>query len=173
MSWEKLRNFDHIIDRKDFSYVVSEKHTDAVKLSMQNIATHADEGINAIVEFLEEYYAEYCRFLEWLHGHGVHDFDMAKRLGRRIQEVIGPLKSERRESIPVRKCKALWKDYCFAMNRLLAYLRGVFLPDTRSNNKPLTKEQLATYILDDREGLGRMNTFNTVGSSLPQRDCIT
>lgn len=165
MGYKNLRNFQTILNRKDFSYISDHKKIkDVEEIILCRISN--PDGIESIhIKFLEEFLENLTLFYDSITGHNILGIKRGYLIVfKELQRCIELFSEQefKRKSISREYCKKFNKTFLYGLSKLLDGIRAAFDPDILSSTK-IDREQFIRYILDKVEGLGKKFLFNKTG----------
>lgn len=165
MSYKKLKNFKEIINRADFNYISNEHNINRISEIISRLAV-PDGKEDSYISLLGQFLGNLDSFYIWINGKAVPDIKEGHSFCReQLERGISILRMRdlnKRRSISKGYIKKFNKMFLYGMSRILEGLRIAFDPNIVSSTS-IEKGQLANYILDKVEGLGRKYLFNTAG----------
>ena len=165
MSYKKLRNFQSIINRKDFNYISDKKKIkDLEKIILYSIS-NPDGNESNYIKLLEEFLENLTSFYNSIEGHNIPDIKKGYLIVFEELKKCINLFSEpefKRKSISRGYSKKFNKTFLHGLSKSLKGIRAAFDPDIISSTK-IERGQVVRYILDDNEGLGKKFLFNKSG----------
>lgn len=166
MSYKKLKNFQEIFNREDFSYISNENNIKNIESWVLSIPTMDDSEVNELTRKLKYYLRSLESFYFWTKNTIPEIQEGIMKSRKELLRITELIKEpyERRSLIRWGSLKKFLKTFLHGLNKLLIGIRVMFDSDLVGNTT-ITNEQLSNYILDDKEGLGRKYEFNTQGNN--------
>ncbi len=190
MGYKDLKNFQGIFEREDFDYISNSDKIDEIRDTIRKISYPLNNGqkeqyVEKIKKFLENLTSFYEFLTDYRRKKKVDnsEIDMSYTI------IYGTLAScvrifsepdERRKSISKNYQKKFNKEFIYGLTQLLKGIRDAFEPENISSTG-INRDQLARYILEKKEGLGKKYLFNKQGTygfaqkinTLSKRDLIS
>lgn len=165
MSYKNLKNFCHIFERDDFSYISDLGQINSItKILVYHLAV--PDGREAThIELLQNFLINFDSFYMWLNAtkipNVVDGYTVCKD---ELARSIGILKLSNVERVVISKGyrKKFKKLFLHGLSKLLNGIRSAFDPSVISTTN-INKDQLLRYFLDRNEGLRNKFLFNTAG----------
>lgn len=164
MSYKKLKNFQAILNREDFNYISNNYNIKELKILVLLIPTILESDIRPVNSKIKIYLRNLDSFYNWTRN-SIPEIREGCLISRtELLRFIGLFEEEldRRKTVGYHQLKKFFKKFISGLNKLLIGIGIMFDPDIVGNTT-VTREQLASYILDKKEGLGRKYEFNTLG----------
>ncbi len=172
MSYKELVNFKDIINRNDFSYISDLFNIDAVTEIMKNI-TLPSLSVSTSKNTLQIYLNNLTLFYNSFGGNNIPDLKEGFQIAaKQIESMLNILDSSDRFSIGSGMKNKFVKTFLYGLNKILGGLRLAFDPNYIGKTKLVTG-QIAKYVLDKKEGLGKVYAFNSFGKHSPAEKLFT
>jgi hypothetical protein len=169
MSYKKLKNFKDIMKDDDFDYIRNHdniyKSPDSVSKIILSWIITPDGKEKDHVKKLKEFSDRLTSFYNKIKGGEVPDikkgyFIVKEKLMRAIALFSEP--STKRMNISRGSIRKFNKKFLYGLSVLLRGLRAAFDPDIILKTA-ISRDQIARYIKDNTEGLGKKNKYNSEG----------
>ena len=173
MGYKDLMKFQGIFEREDFNYISNSSIIDEISHIILSISTSLKDyqktgNIEQIKKFLDKLTSFYefltnCRKKRKVDNSEIDESYTITygRLAYCIRIFSEP--DNRRESISKNYQRKFNKDFTYGLTKLLSGIRNAFDSDNISSTG-INRDQLARYILEKKEGLGRKFQFNNSGT---------
>ena len=165
MDYKNLKNFQTILNRKDFNYISDHKKIKEIEDIILYHISNPDDTKSIHIRLLEEFLTNLTSFYDSIAGYNIPDIKkgyllVIEELQRCIKLFSEP--EFKRKSISRGYCKKFNKTFLYGLSKLLIGIRAAFDSDIISSTK-ISREQFISYILDNLEGLGKKFLFNKKG----------
>jgi len=165
MSYKKLKNFQPIFDRPDFSYISDLTKIEEIANIILFYISNPDGKEASYIKLIEEFIKNLTSFYDSIAGYNVPNIKkgyliVLDELQRCIRLFSGS-ESERRD-ISKRYLKKFTKTFLYGLSKLYDGIKAAFDPDIISSTK-IDRNQFVRYILNSVEGLGKKFLFNGTG----------
>ncbi len=166
MTYETLKNFQHIFQREDYTHISNEENIKQVSAILLTHISNPDGKEMTYKEILRLYLENVASFLTWLQIKNIPDLEEGyKIISGEIRRAINLF------DYPEIKRRSISRGYCKKFNEIFLYgikkfepgVKLVFHPTIIGSTK-VEKNQLIRYIFDTTEGLGGRFLFNNVGN---------
>jgi hypothetical protein len=165
MGYKNLRNFQTILNRKDFNYISDHEKIKEVEEIILYRISNPDGRELSYIKLLKEFLENLTSFYDSISGRNIPDIKkgyllVIEELQRCIKIFTEP--EFKRKSISRGYCKKFNKILLYGLYKLLDGIRAAFDSDIISSTK-ISRKQFIRYILDKVEGLGKKFLFNKTG----------
>ena len=164
MSYKRIKSFQGILNREDFNYISDEDNIEALKRILSRWSLIDEAEIKVIIAKINSYVRALDSFYRWTKSSIPEIREGCVKARTELLRIISLLEKnkERREKIKQQHLKKFFKNFLYGLSRILIGVKVMFDPDLVGSTT-VTKEQIANYILDKEEGLGRRYRFNKLG----------
>lgn len=166
MAYQKLKQFQDIIQSQDFTYFSDPSVQSNLFESILSITTIDDlNALKEISETIAKYQKNILSFFNWFKGKNI------PQIAQGVNQVIVSLDDLKRliklpltqkKIIKLKRFKKYVAEIQVGLNLILAGIRISFQWEGASSVN-ISRDQLARFILDEMEGYGRKYRFNKTG----------
>jgi len=165
MSYKNLENFQSIFNRSDFNYISNHKKIKEIEEIILYCITNPNGKESSYVQLLEIFLKNLNSFYKSITGDNIPDMKKGYSIVfEELQRSIELFSEDelKRRSISRGYCKKFNKTCLYGLSKLLDGIRVAFDPDVVTSVN-IEEAQYIRYILDDKEGLGKLFLFNKIG----------
>lgn len=166
MTYETLKNFQHIFQREDYAHISNEEKIKQVSAILLTYIPNPDGKETTYKEILKLYLENITSFLTWLQIKNIPDLEEGyKIISDEIRRAINLLDYPdiKRRSISRGYCKKFNEIFLYGIKKLEPGVKLVFHPNIVGSTN-VEKNQLMRYIFNTTEGLGSKFLFNRIGN---------
>jgi len=160
MGYKNLRNFQTILNRKDFNYISDHKNIKDIEEIILYSISNPDGRESIYIKLLENFLENLTSFYDSIVGHNIPDIKkgyllVIEELQRCIKLFSEP--EFKRKSISRGYCKKFNKTFLYGLNLIYTGLDESFKVDGGVN---LSTTYFVNYLIDSNIGLGSKYIFN-------------